>query len=213
MNNGKCRVLFTIGGERFNINSMRILYFLIFTFYLLFSLACNAAAPVSVSNQPVSINDVRLSNQPPSKPLGEMGWTLLDGKTNADGADEKLKSLRGKVVILDFWATYCPPCLDEIPHLKQLQAKYGRENVRIIGLHIGGEDDRPKVPAFVEKLAIDYPLATPEDALIRFIFGGIDNIPQTAVFDKNGVLVEKFVGFGENTKIGLDSAVSRALND
>lgn len=195
--------------------AMRFFYFCFFCAAFATLAACHAAKPVSVSQNPVSINDRPTTNQPlpPSKPLGEMSWTIFDGKTNADGSEQKLKNLQGKAVILDFWATYCPPCIAEIPHLKELQAKYGKDNLVVVGLHVGAEDDRPKVPAFVEKLKIDYPLATPEDGLISFIFNNNDSIPQTAVFDRNGILIEKFIGFGEQTKIDLDSAVSRAVQN
>jgi cytochrome c-type biogenesis protein len=140
-----------------------------------------------------------------------MSWTTFDGKTNADGNTQKLKDLTGKVVILDFWATYCPPCIEEIPHLRELQARYGTENLVVVGLHVGGEDDRPQVPRFVERLNIDYALATPENALITFIFGGDDSIPQTAVFDRSGKLVEKFVGYDETVKNRLDRAIEFAV--
>ena len=111
---------------------MKLLAFLLFTFYFLLSIGCRpAAAPVSISNKPVSVNDVPLTNQPlpPSKPIEEMTWAALDGATNQEGGISKLKDFQGKVVILDFWATYCPPCIEEIPHLKALQAKYGKENL------------------------------------------------------------------------------------
>ncbi|MBS1796272.1 MAG: TlpA family protein disulfide reductase [Acidobacteria bacterium] len=182
--------------------------------FCLFAACRPAAAPISISNKPVSINDVPVTNQPlpPTKPLEEMTWSLIDGKTNADGATVRLKDLQGKVVILDFWATYCPPCLEEIPHLKELQAKYGRDRLEIIGLHVGGDDDRPKVPAFVEKLKIDYPLGTPEDELTRFIFGERDDIPQTAVFDRQGKLVKKIIGFSPDIKKTLDATVEQTIN-
>ena len=57
----------------------------------------------------------------PLKPLPEMSWTGFEGTV------QKLKDHHGKVVILDFWATYCPPCIEEIPHLMELQAKYGAD--------------------------------------------------------------------------------------
>ena len=195
---------------------MKLLYLLPFTFYLLLATACRpAAAPVSIGNKPVSINDVPLTNQPmpPTKPLEDMTWTKFDGNTNADGGIQKLKDLQGKVVILDFWATFCPPCLEEIPHLKELQAKYGKENLEIIGLHVGGEDDRPRVPQFVEKLKIDYTLATPENELTRFVFGNTDNIPQTAIFDRQGRLVKKIVGFSEVIKKDLDATIEQTIKN
>ena len=193
---------------------MRCFYFLILPFSFLLFTACRpSAAPVSIGNKPISINDVPLTNvpMPPAKPLGEMTWTIFNGSTNADAGDQKLKDLQGKVVILDFWATYCPPCLEEIPHLKELQSKYGRENLEIVGLHVGGEDDRPQIPVFVERLKIDYTLATPEDALTNFVFGARNDIPQTAVFDRKGVLIEKFIGFDPAIKNRLDETVERAV--
>ena len=129
-----------------------------------------------------------------------------------DGKEQKLKDLQGKVVVLDFWATFCPPCLEEIPHLNELQTKYGAENLQIIGLHAGDDEDLAKVPEFVKKLNIIYPIATPEDALLRFVFAAQDEIPQTAVFDRSGNLVEKFVGFDMTVKNRLDKAVENLVN-
>ena len=188
---------------------MRFFTFLLFTFAFISVSACRpAATPVTVSNKPVSINNIPQTNapMPPSKPLEEMYWAKFDGQT------QKLKDFQGKAVILDFWATYCPPCIEEIPHLKELQKKYGKENLEIIGLHVGGDEDRPKVPAFAEKLKIDYPLATPEDALVSFIFGADSAIPQTAVFDRTCKLITKITGFNERVKKELDVAVEQAVN-
>ena len=142
---------------------------------------------------------------------GDLQWAEFDGTTNADGNTKKLKDFKGKVLILDFWATYCPPCLEEIPHLKELQAKYGKENLEVIGLHVGGADDRPKVPAFAEKLKIDYTLATPENELTRFVFANTDSIPQTAIFDGKGKLIKKFVGFDKEIKDDLDKTIEATL--
>ena len=99
-----------------------------------FMFGCGAAPPVTVGNKPISINDQPLKDAPSSrlKPVGEMNWTTFDGKV------QKLKDFPGKVVILDFWATYCPPCIEEIPHLKELKSRYG-DDLTLIGLHVGGE--------------------------------------------------------------------------
>ena len=170
--------------------------------------ACKpAAAPVSVSNQPVSVNGVSVKGvQPqPRKPLPEMSWTGFDGTVF------KLKDFEGKVVIMDFWATYCKPCIEEIPHLKELQAKYGEDRLVVVGLHVGGEEDQPKIPDFVQNLSITYRLGYPEDDLTAFVFGQEDAIPQTAIFDAKGKFVKKITGFGPGIKIELDQAVESAV--
>lgn len=172
------------------------------------NLGCRpAAAPVAVGNKPVSVNDVPLKDAEPRprKPVHEMSWTGFDGSI------QKIKDLRGKAVVLDFWATYCPPCIEEIPHLKALKAKYGDDLV-VVGLHVGGEEDKPKVPEFVERLKIDYPLAYPEDALTSFVFGQDTAIPQTAIFDREGKLVKKITGFNDQIRLELDKAVEQAVN-
>jgi len=189
---------------------MKLLYFLLFTFaFCLFSACRPAAAPVSISNKPVSINNIPQTNlpMPPTKPLGEMNWTNFEGKT------QKLAELKGKVVVLDFWATNCPPCLEEIPHLVELQTKYGADNLQIFGLHVGDEEDAKRVPAFAEKLKINYALANPEDALIGFMFAQNTAIPQTAIFDREGKLVQKFIGFNEDIKNDLDKVIEQAINE
>lgn len=166
-----------------------------------------AAAPVAVDKKPVSVNGVpaKDAQAQPMKPVAEMSWTGFEGNV------QKLKDLNGKVVILDFWATYCPPCIEEIPHLMELQAKYGADNLHIVGLHVGGEEDRPKVPEFVERLKITYPLAYPEDALSAYIFGQQTAIPQTAIFDRKGRMVKKIAGFDAAIKLELDTAVATAV--
>jgi thiol-disulfide isomerase/thioredoxin len=178
--------------------------FVVFT-ALLLQLACqNAAPPVSISKQPISVNNVRQPDAP-AKPIREMSWT------GVNGGEQRMADLKDKVVILDFWATYCPPCREEIPHLNSLQAKYGTEKLQIVGLNVGGSEDQPKIPAFAKQLKVSYPIAFPEQPLVDYIFGDDDSIPQTAVFDRNGQLVLKLTGFGPEIKGQLDDAVESAI--
>ena len=196
------------------INDLPLSFMKRFTFYLLPFTICTllfagckpAAAPVSISNKPVSINDIPTNvPMPPTKNVENMGWT------KTDGAYETLGAMKGKVIVLDFWATYCPPCLEEIPHLVELQNKHGAQGLQVIGLHTGGVEDRPKVPAFVDKLKMNYVLAYPEDALADTLLQNDDRIPQTFVFDRNGKLVKGFVGFDAEIKKELDEAIQQAL--
>lgn len=134
-----------------------------------------------------------------------LGWRMIDGKR------ETLGDFRGKAVILDFWATYCPPCIEGIPHFNELKKRYGSQGLEIVGLHVGGEEDRPKIPEFVEKLQITYKLAYPDQLLTDFYLQGDSRIPQTLIFDRNGQLVEQFVSFNEEIKNDIDAAVLQAL--
>ncbi|REJ79342.1 MAG: TlpA family protein disulfide reductase [Acidobacteria bacterium] len=167
-----------------------------------------AAAPVSISDRPVEPYRMPRTSIPagPPKPTAELSWKIFDGEM------ETIGDFEGKVLVLDFWATYCPPCIEEIPHLRELQGKYGDRGFQVIGLHVGGDEDRPKVPAFKERLSIDYPLATPEDALIYQLLGDDSRIPQTLVFDRKGELVVKLVSYDEEVKRRLDEAVEKAVN-
>jgi thiol-disulfide isomerase/thioredoxin len=194
-------------GDLCKIASMRLVS-LIFFSVVLVSLACApAAAPVAIGNKPVSVNgkSTNEAKERATVELGEMSWAGFNGGVT------KLKDLKGKAVILDFWATNCPPCIEEIPHLIQLKQQYGDDLV-LVGLHVGDNEDRQQVPAFVEKLKITYPLADPDSALTDFIFQTNSAIPQTAVFDRNGAMVRKIVGFGPDIKIDLDKAVEQAVS-
>lgn len=165
-----------------------------------------AAAPVTVGDRPISVNGVAAKDAPrrPLKPLAEMSWATQDGKV------QKIKDFPNKVVVLDFWATYCPPCIEAIPHLLQLQAQYPDDLV-VIGLHVGGEEDKPKVPEFIEKFKITYLVATPEDHLTQFVFGDESSIPQTAIFDRDGKFVKRIVGFNDEIKNELDQTVAQMI--
>lgn len=193
-----------------SIGQPRILSVLFLVLLIAIGAACRpAAAPVSISGRPVDRQRMPRTSVPagPPIPTEELAWKIFDGET------EKIGDFKGKVIVLDFWATYCPPCIEEIPHLRELQAKYGDRGFQVIGLHVGGEEDRPKVPAFKERLSIDYPLGTPDDQLVYQLLGDDSRIPQTLVFDREGKLVKKLVSYDEEIKRQLDEAVEKAMSE
>jgi len=170
--------------------------------------ACNSNDP-NTNRTPVISNPPTGTTypMPPTRTasLAKMGWELSDGKRAV------FSEYKGKVLILDFYATWCVPCRDSIPHLVGLQKKYDDQGVQVIGLNVGGPEDEELVPAFAKQFGIQYPLARPDDDLVSLLFAGQDAIPQTFVFDRQGQLVQRFVGFGSDTGIYLDSAVETAL--
>ncbi|MCA1620298.1 MAG: TlpA family protein disulfide reductase [Acidobacteria bacterium] len=132
-------------------------------------------------------------------------WTQLDGRRAS------LEDLRGQVVVLDFWATYCPPCREEIPHLVRLQRQFGPQGFKVIGLNVGGPEDRPKVPEFVRLYGIQYELAEPDPETTRLFLADNSAIPQTFVLDRRGRLVRHFVGYDPEVASELERAVADAL--
>ena len=137
---------------------------------------------------------------------GAAGTWTLDNNQHATLADYK-----GKVVLLDFYATWCEPCRAETPQLVRLQNDYGPKGLQIIGLNVGGDEDREKVPAFAKEFNIQYPLAYPDDDLVTKYLSDNENIPQSFVFDRNGNLLKRFVGYSSRSGMELDTIIKTAI--
>jgi thiol-disulfide isomerase/thioredoxin len=111
--------------------------------------------------------------------------------TGLDGKPVTLADSHGKVILLNFWATWCGPCRAEIPDLIELQNKY-KDRLQILGLVVD-DDDRDVIKEFVEKFGINYPVAIASDD-IRFQYGGIAALPTSFVLDAEGRIVQKHEG-------------------
>jgi len=128
----------------------------------------------------------------PMLPPGELAgsapaFTLMD----LDGRPVSLADFRGKVVVLNFWATWCPPCRREIPDFIDLQNEYGSQGVQIVGIAL---DEPEKVQAFARQHGMNYAVLIGSDE-ISMKYGGIEGIPTTFIVDKNGKIVNRFEGF------------------
>ena len=115
-------------------------------------------------------------------------WQLPD----VDGRAVSSDRLKGKVVVLDFWATWCPPCRAEIPGYVELQKKYQREGLAIVGVSLdqGGPG---VVSRFIADHRINYQVVIGDDKIVE-AFGGIDAIPTTFIIDRQGVIRYRKVG-------------------
>jgi len=171
--------------------------------------ACNSNHSVNSNSTPVISNPPTGTTypMPPTRTtsLANMGWQMSDGKRSV------FSEYKGKVLILDFYATWCVPCRDSVPHLIGLQKKFEEQGLAVVGLNVGGPGDEQEVPAFAKAFGIQYTLAKPDEDLVSFLMSDSDAIPQTFVFDRQGQLVQRFVGFGSDTGIYLDGAVETAL--
>ena len=111
-------------------------------------------------------------------------------KNVMDGSDVSLSKFKGKVILLNFWATWCPPCVNEIPELVKLQEKYAGK-FAIVGLSL--DEDSAEVKKFYTANKINYPIAM-GTAEIQATYGGIPSIPTTFIIDTEGNIVDKIVG-------------------
>ena len=135
---------------------------------------------------PLNAGELKVGTKAPA-------WKLngLDGKA-VQSADFK-----GKVVVFNFWATWCPPCVREIPDFVEVQKEFKDKGVVFIGVSV----DKPaaekkttaKVKSFVEKMKINYPIVWGDNKVDKD-YGGITNIPHTYVVDKKGVIRASHLG-------------------
>jgi cytochrome c biogenesis protein CcmG, thiol:disulfide interchange protein DsbE len=109
-----------------------------------------------------------------------------------DGREVVLSKLKGKVVLLDFWATWCGPCRESIPHLIHLYKTYQKDGLEVIGMNVD-RGDINAVKRFVNSMDIPYSIiSTPEDVARNF---GITGLPTAIFIDKQGKIREKISGF------------------
>ena len=135
----------------------------------------------------------------------ELGWTSVDGKRIS------LAEQRGKVVVLDLYATWCEPCRQSIPHLISLHERYKEKGLVLVGLNVGGPDDRVKVADFAKQLSISYPLGFPDQALTDLLISDNNRIPQTFVFDRDGQLLKRYIGYDDSIPSQLEQLIQSAL--
>jgi len=123
------------------------------------------------------------------KPSPAPAWTLRD----VDGKPVPFSQFKGKVVVVDFWATWCPPCRTEIPGYVALQKKYGAEGLVFIGISVDGDDQIPAVRAFVKQFNINYLIVMADDT-IQDSFHINQGYPTTFIIDREGQIRNKKVG-------------------
>jgi thiol-disulfide isomerase/thioredoxin len=112
-------------------------------------------------------------------------------RKDLSGGNLDLASLRGKVVLLDFWATWCAPCQLEMPRFVQWQRQYGPQGFQVIGISM--DDDPALVRRLLAKLKLNYPVAMGDEKL-GHLYGGVLGLPLTYLIDRDGEVRARFQG-------------------
>ena len=163
--------------------------------------ACNGRGTPPTASEPEDGTDASTTVELLEHPAPVAPFTLTD----IEGRTLSSSDWKGKVVLLNFWATWCPPCLAEIPDLIALQDKY-RDRLVVIGI---SEDELPtdKVKQFTNDRKVNYPIVM-ETEEIRQLFTGIIALPTTFVLDHDGRISYKHVGL---LNAQVTEGVTRAL--
>jgi cytochrome c biogenesis protein CcmG, thiol:disulfide interchange protein DsbE len=108
-----------------------------------------------------------------------------------DGGTWHSKDHRGEVMLVNFWATWCPPCREETPDLVELQRRFGSRGFTVIGISM---DDNPKevLPGFVRRFKVNYPILVP--AADSSLADAIESLPTSFLIDRSGRVAGSFVG-------------------
>ena len=128
---------------------------------------------------------------------------------NTKGKTQNLKQYQGNIIVLNFWATWCPPCREEMPELTQLHQEYQHKNVMILGIAL---DELNLVQEFLQSSPVSYPIyvaANPEMDLSDQLGNDKSVLPYTVIIDANGQVIKTY--FGRITKSLLETAINSLL--
>ena len=125
-----------------------------------------------------------------------------------DGNKVKLSDYRGKAVLLNFWATWCPPCKVEMPWFADLQKKYGKDGLVVLGIAM--DDSKPEAIAqFAAEMGVNYPVLLGTDK-VSDDFGSVQDLPTTFYIARDGRIVDKTIGLMDEKDI--ENSVKKALS-
>jgi peroxiredoxin len=128
--------------------------------------------------------------------------------STTSGQQVSLESYRGRVLVLDFFATWCKPCRASIPHLVEMNRKYGQQGLNVLGMS-ADEDGERAVKTFAEKNRMTYPIALAgESTLVDY---GVRSVPVMFVIDKKGRVAEVFRGFTDEVARSSEQLIKKLL--
>lgn len=127
-----------------------------------------------------------------------------------EGKDIQLSRYKGKIVVLEFWATWCPPCKETIPELIALQKRYAGKGVVVLGVSIDeGGDLIPKLSAFSKKNKINYPILIGNEEVSRAY--GVISIPATVLIGRDNKIITSYKGYVDNLEALISPQIDKNI--
>ncbi len=118
------------------------------------------------------------------------------------GGEHKLADYQGQVALVVFWATWCPPCMQEVPSLKRLQKKYGEQGFKVLAVSVDGRPEKV-LPKFITDNSINYQVLI-SNSQAEKAYGNINSIPAAFLIDRTGKLSKTYLGYTVESKLARD---------
>ena len=131
--------------------------------------------------------------------------TVANGKGRVS-----LSNLRGSVVLVDFWGTFCEPCKKSFPKLQDLHDKYGAEGLKIVGISEDEADDKDKIPEFASNYGAKFTLGWDRDKIVAHAYQP-ETMPSSFLIDKNGVIRFAHVGYHDGEEVEIEKEIKELL--
>jgi len=158
---------------------------------------------------PALVLGVGLSGMsPPAQAADQMAPDFALPRSG-DGRVVHLSDFKGKVRLVNFWATWCPPCRAEIPEFVRFYSEMRARGVEIIGISVDSNGDQAVAP-FVEKNGVNYPMLLGDERTAK-AYGGIRGIPTTFIVDRQGRIVKKYVGLPASDEAGIRTELMKVI--
>ena len=124
-----------------------------------------------------------------------------------DGKNVRLSDLRGKAVLLNFWATWCGPCKIETPWLVEMQDKYGAQGLQVVGVAMD-DSGKDEIAKFAKDMGMNYPVLLGKEA-VGDDYGGVPALPESFFISRDGKIVDKIIGL--RGKAEIEDSIKKAL--
>ncbi len=194
----------------FKVFKNRFISIAILVFALIFA-GCSvnetSDAPGSEAENNKAAQKEKSSGYPPAPKA------LANAKLKAlDGDDFRIADLKGKVVLINLWATWCAPCIEEMPHFVKLQEKYGDDGLVIVGLN-SDEEPEAKVRTFVEQQGLNYKIGwSTKEVVEEFInISKLPGLPQSLLLNRKGEMTGMFRGGGPDVIASMVESVEKRM--